>query len=433
MPVPTSLLRHPRLLLDLLGLAAILGWQIFGLQPSPTTAAPPPAEAAAPALVLSPASALANQAVTLTGTNFSTSGTANISSITIGGTKVAAGKISAGSLVAVDSGGQFFATLLIPVISPYLAPGAQTVVVTDSDGKTATVTLTIPEPTLTLVPATSRAGTLVTATGANYPTYSTRLGSDAPPDVRIEYTLPNLTVKRLVTAIPDSSGNINVSFVVPKDAPAGSKENLVTATIAGTPTKVEAKHSVDDAILSLSPASGAPEAEITFSGSKLTPNAAVGLLKMGNVKMRPTTTVYTDAEGNFTATFVVPMLEDGLYGFTVEVGNGRYSAAFTVVGSGTGSGLSTSEPPPAPVEPPHSVDLEWAVRPMGDTLVRVFHFDRQLRKWSFYDPRPIFRKNVDLLELVEGEIYWVEVVSDQHVVLDRKMRTFYRGWNLIAW
>ena len=123
-----------------------------------------------------------------------------------------------------------------------------------------------------------------------------------------------------------------------------------------------------------------------------------------------------------------PRPEDGLYGFTAEVGDDRYSAAFTVVGSG----VSIAEPP-APAEPPRSVRLVWALAPMGDTLVRVFHFDRNLRKWSFYDPRPIFEKNVDLLEMVEGKIYWVEVVSSQDVVLDRKMRTFYRGWNLISW
>ena len=421
-------LRHPRLLLALLGLVAICGMQISGLQPSPAKAAPA-AEATAPALVLSPASALANETVTLTGTNFSTSGAATISSITVGGTAVAADKISSGTLVAVDGAGKFFATLLIPVTAPYLAPGAQTVLVTDSDGKSASATLTIPRPTLTLSPALSRAGTTVTATGANYPKYSTRLGSDAPPHVRIEYTLPNLTVKRVVTAIPDSSGNINVSFVVPQNAPAGSTDNLVTATIAGTSTKVEAKHSVDEAVLSLSPASGAPKSEITVSGSKLKPYTPVGLLTMGDLKMRPTANVYTDADGSFTATFVVPQLEDGLYGFTAEVGDGRYSAAFTVAGSG----VSAAEPPPAPAELPHFVNLVWALGPMGDTLVRVFHFDRQLRKWSFYDPRPSFEKNVDLLKLVEGEIYWVEVVSDQEVVLDRKMRTFYRGWNLVSW
>ena len=250
MPVPTSPLRRPRLLLVLLVLAAISGLLISGLQPSQTVAAPA-AEGTAPALVLSPTSALGNQTVTLTGTNFSTSGTASISSITVGGTAVAADKISSGSLVRVDSAGKFFATLLIPVTAPYLAPGAQTVLVTDSDGKKASASLTIPTPTLILAPTTSRAGTTVTVTGANYPKYSTRLGSDAPPDVRIEYKLPNLTVKRVVTAIPDSSGNINVSFVVPRDAPAGSKDNLVTATISGTPTKVEAKHSVYDAVLSL--------------------------------------------------------------------------------------------------------------------------------------------------------------------------------------
>ncbi len=148
-----------------------------------------------------------------------------------------------------------------------------------------------------------------------------------------------------------------------------------------------------------------------------------------NLKMRPTANVYTDANGSFTATFVVPQLEDGLYGFTAEVGDGRYSAAFTVVGSE----VVLAEPPPPPAELPRSVGLVWAFRPMGDTLVRVFHFDQGLRKWSFYDPRPTFEDNVDLLKLVEGEIYWVEVVSDQQVVLDRKMRTFYRGWNLISW
>ena len=56
-------------------------------------------------------------------------------------------KISSGSLVTVDSAGKFFATLLIPVTAPYLAPGAQTVLVTDSAGKSASATLTIPTPT----------------------------------------------------------------------------------------------------------------------------------------------------------------------------------------------------------------------------------------------------------------------------------------------
>jgi hypothetical protein len=125
MPARTPQLRHPRLLLALLGLAAICGLQISGLQPSRTAAAPV-AEATAPTVVLSPTSALANQTVTLTGTNFSTSGTASISSITVGGTAVGTDKISSGSLVTMDSAGKFFATLLIPVTAPYLAPGAQT-------------------------------------------------------------------------------------------------------------------------------------------------------------------------------------------------------------------------------------------------------------------------------------------------------------------
>ena len=418
-----SSLHHLRLLPVLLALQAI-----FWLQPSQTVVVRG-AEATTPALVLSPTSALANQIVTLTGTNFSTSGTASISSITVGGTTVPADKISSGTLVAVDDTGNFFANLMIPVTAPYLAPGAQTVVVTDSGGKKASATVTIPKPTLTLSPATSRAGSTVTATGTNYPVYSTRLGSDIPPNVRIEYRLPNLKVKRVITAKPDSSGNIKVSFVVPQDTPAGSKDNLVTATIVDTPTKVEAQHSVNATLLSLSPTSGAPEAEITLSGSNLKPYTPLGRLTMGNLKLRSKTNVYTDANGSFTATFVVPLLEDGLYGFTAEVDEVRYTLAFTVVGSP----VSLAEPPPAPPDPPKSMDLKRVLRPMGDSLVRVFHYDRKLRKWSFYDPRPVFEKNVNLLELVEREVYWVEVASDQQVILDGRMRTFYRGWNLISW
>ena len=413
----------PKLLLALLGLA-VISW----VEPSQTSTARA-AETTTPALVLSPTTALANQTLTLTGTNFSTSGQAIISSITVGGTAVSTDKISSGSQVEVDSAGKFFATLMIPVTAPYLAPGAQTVLVTDSGGKNASAILTIPTPTLVLSPTTSRTGTTVTVTGANYPVASTRLNADDPPDVRIDYTLPNLTVKRVATAIPDSSGTINVSFVLPQDAPAGSKENLVTSTIAGTTTVVEAKHSVDDVILALSPASGAPEAEITVSGSKLKPFVALGWLRLGNLRIRPTANVYTNAEGSFTATFVVPLLEDGLYGFTAEVGDDRYSAAFTVVGSG----VLSAEPPSPPPDPPRSIDLVWALQPLGGSLVRVFHYDRGQRNWSFYDPRPIFEKNVSLNNLVEGGIYWVEVDSDQQVVLDRKMRTFYRGWNLISW
>ena len=162
----TSSQHHFRLLLALLTMLAMVA--TFWLQPSQAAAAPV-FEPAAPALVLSPTSALANQTVTLSGTNFSTSGTASISSITVGSTTVPADKISSGTLVAVDGAGNFFANLMIPVTAPYLAPGAHTLVVTDSGGKKASATLTIPQPTLTLSPTTSRAGTTVTATGANYP------------------------------------------------------------------------------------------------------------------------------------------------------------------------------------------------------------------------------------------------------------------------
>ena len=93
---------------------------------TPETAAASTATAEGPSVVLSPETALPNQTITITGSGFTNSGGVTVSAITVGGTPVAGEKISGGSVVTVDSSGNFFATLVLPVTSPTLLPQSAT-------------------------------------------------------------------------------------------------------------------------------------------------------------------------------------------------------------------------------------------------------------------------------------------------------------------
>lgn len=414
-----------RWILLLVSLAFILP----GTVKAPETAAASGAQAVAPAIVLSPATALANQTITVTGSGFTQGGGATVSSITVLGIPLAVEKISGGSIVTVDSAGNFFATLVLPVTSPVLLHGGHSVVVKDSQGLQAAASVTIPEPTLSLSPALSRAGSTVTVTGSNYPVASTRTGADAAPKVNIEYTVAGASPVRVATAVPDSAGKISASFQVPRDAAAGSIDNAVTATAAGTLIKGTAKHSLLAALVTISPASGPPESVAQLRGSNLRPFMPVTTLTMGSLRLSLVTSVHTNADGSFTGLFVVPLLENGAYAVLVGVDDQQYLAKFTV----TGAVLPEAEPPPVTPEIPNSVDLGRALQPMGDNLVRVFHFDNTTKRWAYYDPRPAFASLNTASRLVEGQAYWVAVKADQSAMTGDKVRTFYRGWNLIAW
>jgi len=80
-----------------------------------------------------------------------------------------------------------------------------------------------------------------------------------------------------------------------------------------------------------------------------------------------------------------------------------------------------------------STELALALEPLEASLVRVWHFDNATKKWSFFDPRPVFADVNTLTELVNGQIYWIKVMQDQMVPLNDKARILISGWNSIVW
>ena len=88
-----------------------------------------------------------------------------------------------------------------------------------------------------------------------------------------------------------------------------------------------------------------------------------------------------------------------------------------------------------PVGGPSPPGTEQALAPLilRDNLVRVWHHDNIEKLWSFYDPRPAFAAANTLKELAGFEVYMIQVVEEQTVVLNGHRHQLIPGWNFITW
>ncbi len=381
---------------------------------------------AAASLTLAPATALPNQAVSVIGAGFSAGAGVTITSISLGGVVLPNSKINAGSAnaIQVDSAGNFVAIVVVPVTGATLAAGGLSLSVTDSVGATASATLTIPAPVLSVDIASSRAGTRVTVSGSNYHAASFRVGADYPPAVDIYYQNFGGTSSKLVATVsPDSAGKFSVPFNVPVNAKVGTANTIKALTVGGPATGTTVTHSVPAPKVSISPAAGAPDAIVTVTGVDFPAFSPVRGLAFAHVGQLPATAVYTDATGAITLPVKVPLLEDGAYPVRLEVSDTSYVAAFTIQGSWYA--------PPAPAPP--STDAAEGLALLGENLIRAWNLDNATKSWAFYDPEPAFAALGSLDRLVDGLVYWVRLKVDQTAVLNGKERTLFEGWNLIPW
>ena len=237
-------------------------------------------------LEASPATAVPNQAIAVTGQGFTGDGTINAagdgSEVTLGGDGEALSRSTGGfrnfnngESVTVDSGGNWSATIIVPITSVTTTAGTHLLEVTDSGNRSGSVDITIPARTLTIEPAEARPGETVTLTGTGFPATNTRAKEQNTPSIQIYYGGDNL----VGTAIPDGDGNIMLSFQVPLDAAIPST-NRVEARymIPGAPSgaaqvKASVNHTVStprvgvtaSAARSFSPATVAPGGRVTVT------------------------------------------------------------------------------------------------------------------------------------------------------------------------
>ena len=77
--------------------------------------------------------------------------------------------------------------------------------------------------------------------------------------------------------------------------------------------------------------------------------------------------------------------------------------------------------------------MAYHLEPLGDNLVRVWHFNDQTGEWTFFDLHPAFASFNTIPEMVQNDLYWLKVNIDTTVVLDNLERDLLAGWNLINW
>ena len=370
-----------------------------------------------------------NQSIIISGSGFSDRAEILTSKITIDGKMLKVDDAGTEGTsderhVSITSSGQFTVTVNVwhdGAGNPALDADEYTIKVTDSNGYEGKTKITISEPTVMVTPQVVGPRDFITISGANWPVST----SEDDYDVSIE-----VDDKRRSASI-DSSGRFNYEYRLSGGIGIGEEHDVkVTFTSAhGDKIEEETTFSVPSSNVVITPAAAAPgesiDLEITGMpiGELVTEVTIDGGNRLGGINLN------TDRNGAVTITgIVVPYSEPGFYPVKIEVGTGS-SPQIAIVQLEI-----LAEPRAAGAASP----LPGAVMDLGDSVVRIFHFNTSSKVWTFYDPRPEFEDLNTLTELAAGQPYSILVSENvEDVVLNGKIRnlTCVGGdcWNQLVW
>ncbi len=377
-----------------------------------------------PRILPTPQTVVANQRISLVGTGFSPGATMGDSDdgegskISIGGYEIPWPKVNDGRDVDVDDGGNWSASLDLPLVEATTGSGNRTLRITDSKGRTGSIGLTVAGRNFDITPESGRVGTLAVVRGMGYPSKNDEGHSFT---IDVIYKVQEGPTAR-VSVVPDSSGRFEVQLRIPTTASIPST-NQVEVTfeheIGNTEVLETKQHFVPEGIINLSETSGGPGTIITIDGEGFKTFVPIEQVKIGTIEITPAPKPNTDVNGMMSFDVLIPGLDVGIQTVEVRVGGTTSSTGFTV----TESGLS----------PGHIVEVGKGLEDLGDNLVNIWHFNNDTKAWSFYDGM----EGSDLTHLITGETYLVQVKSTMEVILNRDTRnlTCVGGncWNQIVW
>ena len=322
------------------------------------------------------------------------------------------------------SGRCVFAAALWPASdsdpNPALTPGPHTIKVTDNAGYTASVAITIPEPTVKVTPAVAGPRDVLTVSGANWPVENRDGAQLEVVDITVtDGEQPDRKYSRYA----DGSGRWFIEHQV-----SGA------VTIPST-SRIEARYSdelvrlgsyrVPASIVSVEPGECQPGDSVTLSAYRLPVHSRISRVEIGGRDVMPAGTPSTNGDGAVTVeNVIVPGLDAGTYSVLIEVEETVAVGSMEIL-SERPSGTETL--------------VDEALAPLGDNLAAVFYFDGVSKTWLFYDARPEFAEMNTLEKLVAGETYWVLVATDVNdVALNGRSRSFTCSaagncWNLMVW
>ena len=369
-----------------------------------------------------PEEVLPNQRINLDGKGFILEdGSGEIASVSIGGHIVNPDRVNDGEaeLLATDRNGNWAGHVDLPINSATTTPGAREIQVTDIHGRKGLVEVTIPPREVEAVPIWGRPGTIVTVEGRGFPA---RNDSRSSVNVRIYYDTEN--GHAVTSAEPDAAGNFSREIRIPLNTPAPSS-NTIRAEFDddnGTTIVTTTRHEIAGATVQVSPAAGPPGTAVSLTGQGFRKFTKVNSVMIGELNVTPGGTVATDANGDFSLTFLAPGAGVGRQTVLVTIAGVTASAPFDI----SLSGVSAATPVPV-VE---------ALADLGDTLVRTFHFNNDTKAWTFYDPELTEANNTQRF-MIPGETYLILVRETVTAILNSRQRTLTcllgNCWNQVVW
>ena len=349
-------------------------------------------------LSVSPSSAVPGQEITVEGTGFSTDDQNQLATLTVGG--VAQTNLSNRNSVSdydVLSGGRIVISFKVP---DGVTDGNKNIQVTDDDSRIGEVSLTVPEPTITLNPDTSRRGTDVSVSGTGFPANS---------NITVDY---GSSEPGIATGRSDATGNFTTSFGIPGDATIGG-DAMVKASV--NDYEAEATHAVPDKAIIVTPEVARSGDTVMIVGTGF-PRYADVQVKIGDGAFRATNS-RTDGIGDFTVSVIIPGIDSGTHVLQVDAGGAIATWVMTV----PDAVVITTRP---------SADVFEPLSTAG-VLTVVWHFDNTTKDWSFYDPRPEVAAAVDLTEVTSGDNVWIQVMADIEFQ-GETLTALMGGWNNIT-
>ena len=371
-----------------------------------------------PLVTSTPSTVLANQRVSLVGNGFTPSST--LREITFAGTTIDSSRINDGLEVRIDGGGNWNASVNLPLNTSTVSAGEHTVQIEDMGGRTGTLKVTVPEREVTITPSSGRVGTIAVVRGENFPSRNEEGNSF---NVQIVYGSGDAS-STTVSTVPDASGRFEAQMRIPTTSAIPSTNDVSVSfgsTQNGGPWTINVSHDVPEGIITLSATSGGPGSGLNISGEGFRSFVPVNSVMIGSIDITPTPRPSSDANGMVSFDVVVPGLDVGIQTIEVQVGKTTASAGFTVTESGVNPGDITA--------------VMAAVEPLGDNLVSAWNFNNDTKVWSFYDPT--LTEGNTLTHMITGETYLIRIKTDAEVILNRDTRnlTCVGGncWNQIVW
>jgi hypothetical protein len=335
--------------------------------------------------------------------------------------------------IRLSSGGTFTVTVRVHVPgktidASLLTEGPHELKVIDSTGTEGNLVVIIGERTLEVTPTTARPRDIINIIGRNYPADNP---DGASVRVDVEYDCGGGNT-RVVSADTDVSGNFRESLRIPSGCAIPST-NTIRADIGdGITTVIETDtvtHEIPLAFVSVTPGRGSEGTLVTIAGEGFRTFTEVDNIRIGGLSALGNRNINTDSNGNFLAEgLLVPGLDPGIHAVRVDIGSSSDPNRVTATSS-----YEVLEAGVVGIPTP----LPEALDPLGDNLVRAFHFNNVSKVWTFYDPRPEFADANTLSELVSNAVYWVRINEDVDVDLNLTPRNLScvdeDCWNLIVY